>query len=128
MTTLLKKANNLDKIIAKSDPQGRGVLPMKFFLGLAKNIGKKMRKVPGLEVLKATWLSAKTNSRCPEGEIEHEVLREWLVGTSSEIVTENDQKWAKFYEQDPQKALESGYTAHHYAMFQAKEQKSASNA
>ena len=58
--------------------------------------------------------------------IEHEVLREWLVQTSGEIVTENDQKWAKFYEQDPQKAMESGYTAQHFAAFQAK-MKSVSN-
>ena len=83
-----------------------------------------MHVVIGSEVLRANL--AVGQNECPEGEIEHEVLREWL-GVSSEIVTKNDKKWARFYEQDPQKAMESGYTAQHYEAFQAKKQ-SVSNA
>ena len=92
MATLMKKANNFDKMIArciKSNPKGgHSVLPLQHFLSLAKKIGKRMHVMMGSKVLRATWRSAKTKSECPEGEIEHEVLREWLGISSSEIMTE----------------------------------------
>ena len=82
MATLMKKANNFDKMIArciKSNPKrGHSVLPLQHFLSLAKKIGKRMHVVMGSEVFRTAWRSAKTKSECPEGEIEHEVLREWL--------------------------------------------------
>ena len=78
MATMMKKSNNFDRMIAKSDPQGRGVLSLQKFVTLAGKIGTRMDVMPGSEVFKEAWWSAKTKSKCPAGEIEHEILREWL--------------------------------------------------
>jgi hypothetical protein len=80
MATMMKKSNNFDRMIAKSDPQGQGqgVLSLQKFVSLAGKIGTRMDVTPGSEVFKEAWWSAKTKSKCPAGEIEHEILREWL--------------------------------------------------
>jgi hypothetical protein len=78
MATMMKKSNNFDRMIAKSDPHGRGVLSLQKFVTLAGKIGTRMHVVPGSEVFKEVWWSAKTKSKCPAEEIEHGILREWL--------------------------------------------------
>jgi len=78
MATMMKKSNNFDRMIAKSDPQGRGVMSLQKFVTLAEKIGTRMDVMLGSEVFKEAWWSAKTKSKCPAGEIEHEILREWL--------------------------------------------------
>merc|ERR1711865_668938 len=89
MATMMKKSNNFDRMIAKSDPQGQGqgVLSLQKFVSLAGKIGTRMDVTPGSEVFKEAWWSAKTKSKCPAGEIEHEILREWLgFGTCIDVV------------------------------------------
>ena len=78
MATMMKKSNNYDKMISKFDPQGCGVLSYKKFVVLAEKIGTRMHVMPGLEVFEEAWRSAKTKSECQAGEIEHEILREWI--------------------------------------------------
>ena len=78
MATMMKKSNNFDRMLAKSDPHGEGVLTLQKFEALARKIGTRMDVTPGSEVFKEAWWSAKTKSKCPAGEIEHEILREWL--------------------------------------------------
>merc|ERR1712166_657119 len=50
------------------------------------------------------------------------------VETGSAPVSENDENWARYFEEDPAKATESGYTKVHYdAYLQKKKKKQASS-
>ena len=78
---LMSKKNNYIKMIAtctKINAKGQSILPVHIFYALVHKIGQRMKMIGLKEILQATWLSVKNKSTCPNDEIEHQVLGEWL--------------------------------------------------